>query len=182
MQSVGQAWITGYTDSLFFPVVNCLQCVNGGGQDAIVVRFNFAAAPLFSDYLGGAGQDTGRAIAVGQPATGGPPVAFIAGDTTSLNFPVPGCIAVTGPGLTGCANNGGDDAFVTAYTLPGGPPILLFSTYLGGKANDAGRGIAVGPLGEYVTGSTASKPFPIRPPCTQCAYSGGGDAFVTVVQ
>src|ERR1035438_7507932 len=51
MDSPGQAWITGFTDSVNFPVTaNCVQCVNGGGQDAIVVRFNFAAPAAFSDY------------------------------------------------------------------------------------------------------------------------------------
>jgi len=177
MDSAGQAWITGFTDSVNFPVTaNCVQCVNGGGQDAIVVRFNVSTA-AFSDYLGGAGQDTGRAIVEARSPTGAPPVAYLTGDTTSLNFPLLNCIAGVG-----CAPNGLDDAFVAAYTLPG-PPIRLFSTYLGGKLNDVGRGIAVGPYGEYVTGSTASNPFPIAAPCTQCAYNGGAsDAFVTVIK
>jgi hypothetical protein len=177
MDSVGHAWITGYTESLKFPVsATCVQCANGGGQDAIVVRFNFNAFPAFSDYLGGAGKDTGRAIAESLPATGGPAIAYLTGDTYSLNFPLAACIAGVG-----CAPNGGDDAFVAEYSLAGGP-IRVFSTYLGGKGNDAGRGIGVGPLGEYVTGSTASKPFPIVAPCTQCAYQGGAsDAFVTVI-
>lgn len=177
MDSVGEAWITGFTTSVNFPVTaNCVQCVNGGGQDAIVVRFNVNTA-AFSDYLGGAGTDTGRAIVEARPPTGAPPVAYLAGDTTSLNFPLVACIAGVG-----CAPNGLDDAFVAAYTLPG-PPIRVFSTYLGGKMNDAGRGIAVGPLGEYVTGGTASNPFPIVAPCTQCVYGGGvSDAFVTVIK
>src|ERR1035438_5035942 len=177
MDSPGQAWITGFTDSVNFPVTaNCVQCVNGGGQDAIVVRFNFAAPAAFSDYLGGAGTDTGRAIVETVSPAGGLPVAYLTGDTTSVNFPLVACIAGVG-----CAPNGADDAFVAEYTLAGGP-IRAFSTYLGGQLNDAGRGIAVGMLGEYVTGSTASHPFPIVPPCTQCAYSGGAsDAFVTVI-
>jgi hypothetical protein len=180
MDNIGQAWITGYTDSVNFPITaNCVQCVNAGGQDAILVRFNLNLAPLFSDYLGGAGADTGRAIAQTPPGT--VPAVYVTGDTTSLNFPLAACIAVTGPGLTGCANNGGDDAFVAEYTLAGGP-IQIFSSYLGGTGNDAGRGIAVGPLGAYVTGSTASHHFPIHGPCTQCVYNGGpSDAFVTVI-
>lgn len=176
MDSVGEAWITGYTESVNFPITaNCVQCANGGGQDAIVVRFNFATV-AFSDYLGGALNDTGRAVAEAQPAAGGPAFAYITGDTFSVNFPLVACMAGVG-----CAPNGGDDAFVAEYTLAGGP-IRVFSSYLGGKMNDVGRGIATGPEGEYVTGSTASNPFPIVPPCTQCAYSGGGsDAFVTVI-
>jgi hypothetical protein len=178
MDSPGEAWITGYTDSLNFPVTaNCVQCLNGGGQDAIVVRFNFAAVPAFSDYLGGQGTDAGRAIVEVIPPTGGPPVAYLTGDTTSVNFPLVACIAGVG-----CAPNGADDAFVAEYTLGGGP-IRVFSTYLGGAGNDVGRGIAAGKQGEYVTGSTASNPFPIVAPCTQCAYVGGAsDAFVTLIR
>ena len=177
MDSVGEAWITGFTNSVNFPVTaTCVQCVNAGGQDAIVVRFNTTSA-AFSDYLGGAGADAGRAIVEYRPPTGAPPVAYLTGDTTSLNFPLVACIAGVG-----CAPNGADDAFVAEYTLSGGP-ILAFSTYLGGQANDVGRGIASGPLGEYVTGSTASNPFPIVAPCTQCTYRGGAsDAFVTVIK
>jgi len=171
MDAVGECWITGYTDSVNFPVTaNCVQCVNGGGQDAIVVRFQFAAVP-FSDYLGGQGTDAGRSIVETNAQT-----AYLTGDTNSPNFPLAACIAGVG-----CALNGADDAFVAEYTLAGGP-IRAFSTYLGGQANDAGRGIALGMQGEYVTGSTASNPFPIVAPCTQCAYSGGAsDAFVTVI-
>jgi Beta-propeller repeat len=177
MDSIGNAWITGYTDSDNFPVTaNCVQCVSGGGQDAIVVRFNVNTA-AFSDYLGGAGTDAGRGIVEGQPAAGGPVAAYLTGDTTSPNFPLVNCIAGFG-----CAPQGGDDAFVAEYTLGGGP-IRVFSTYLGGKMNDVGRGIALGPYGEYVTGSTASNPFPIVGPCTQCTYRGGAtDAFVTVIK
>ena len=177
MDSAGEAWITGFTDSTNFPVTaNCVQCLNAGGQDAIVVRFNVATA-AFSDYLGGTGTDTGRAIVEAFSPAGGLPVAYLTGDTTSLNFPLVNCIAGYG-----CALNGGDDAFVAEYTLAGGP-IRAFSTYLGGKSNDVGRGIAVGPYGEYVTGSTASNPFPAVAPCTQCTYRGGAsDAFVTVIK
>lgn len=175
MDSPGEAWVAGFTTSINFPITaTCIQCVNGGGQDAVVVRFNVTSA-TFSDYLGGAGDDTGRAIVEATPATGGLPVAYIAGDTFSLNFPLLSCIAGFG-----CAPNGGDDVFVAAYAYPG---VRLFSTYLGGKADDVGRGIAVGPYGEYVTGSTASNPYPIVAPCTQCTYRGGAsDAFVTVIR
>jgi len=170
----GQGWITGYTTSHNFPVTpNCVQCIYAGNQDAIVVNFNVAAVP-FSDFLGGAGVDTGRGIAEGNP--GAPGVVYLTGDTTSLNFPVVNPLPVVG-----AANNGGDDAFFAEYTLAGGP-IRKVSSYLGGHLNDVGRGIALGPQGAYLTGNTFSVNFPIVAPCTQCGYSGGGDAFVTVIR
>jgi len=59
-------------------------------------------------------------------------------------------------------------------------PVLVRSTFLGGPAADSGYGIAVDGAGfSYVTGSTASIPFPLVA-CFQCAYGGGvTDAFVT---
>jgi hypothetical protein len=172
----GQGWITGYTTSVNFPVTpTCVQCVYGGNQDAIVVNFNIAAVP-FSDFLGGAGRDTGRSIAGRGPAAVAPGVVYLTGDTASLNFPVINPLPVVG-----AANNGGVDAFFAEYTLAAAP-IRIVSSYLGGKANDVGRGIALGPQGAYVTGNTFSANFPIKAPCTQCVYSGGGDAFVTVIK
>jgi len=57
-------------------------------------------------------------------------------------------------------------------------PTLNYSTYLGGSGVDEGRGIAVDSAGNaYVTGSTASNPFPTSG-AIQSSYGGGGDAFV----
>jgi hypothetical protein len=175
MDGPAQAWITGYTTSVNFPVTpNCVQCVYGGNQDAIVVNLSGNTAP-FSDFLGGGRSDTGRAIAegTGVPVPG---LVYITGDTNSLNFPVVNPLPVVGG-----ANNGGDDAFFAEYTLSGGP-IRVVSSYLGGAGNDVGRGIAVGPQGAYLTGNTFSANYPIVAPCTQCAVIGGGDAFVTVIR
>jgi hypothetical protein len=59
-------------------------------------------------------------------------------------------------------------------------PVLIYSTYLGGSANDEGNGIAVDALGHaYVTGSTGSTDFPTTSGASQTALSGGRDAFVT---
>jgi hypothetical protein len=175
MDGPRQAWITGFTTSVNFPVTpNCVQCVYGGNQDAIVVNLNGNVAP-FSDFLGGGRADTGRAIAegTGVPVPG---LVFITGDTMSLNFPVVNPLPVVG-----AANNGADDAFFAEYTLNGGP-IRVVSSYLGGAGNDVGRGIAVGAQGAFVTGNTFSANYPIIAPCTQCVMPGAGDAFVTVIR
>ena len=53
------------------------------------------------------------------------------------------------------------DAFVTKLNSSGSD--LLFSTYLGGSANEIGNGIAVDGSGNiYVTGNTNSANFPTR--------------------
>jgi hypothetical protein len=97
--------------------------------------------------------------------------AYVTGSTISMNFPVTA-------GASQSAFGGGvTDAFVTKLNAAGSA--LLYSTYLGGTANDDGVGIALDPAGNaYVTGQTGSTNFPTTPGAFQPSFSGGGDAFV----
>ena len=174
VDGLGNAYVTGSTNSLNFPMALCFQCVfQGGAADAFVTEIAAGGAGLvYSTYLGGKAADYGRAIAL-DPAGD----AFVTGNTTSKNFPVPGCVF-------GCVPGGLSDAFVTEVKrVAGGPVALVYSDYLGGKANDYGYGIAVDPnQNAYVTGATSSLNFPVTAPaCFQCAPQGLSDAFVTRV-
>ena len=55
MDTGGNAYITGYTQSDDFPLVNAIQNTLGGfGQDGFVVKLNATGTDLvFSTYLGG---------------------------------------------------------------------------------------------------------------------------------
>ena len=172
VDAFGDAFVTGSTNSPNFPVALCFQCVfQGGGADAFVAEIAPGGVGIiYSTYLGGKGSDYGRAIALDPNGD-----AFVTGNTTSNNFPVPGCVF-------GCVLGGGSDAFVTELKrIPGGPVALVYSDYLGGAANDYGYGIVVDPnQNAYVTGSTSSVNFPTTAPaCFQCAPQGLSDAFVT---
>ncbi len=58
-------------------------------------------------------------------------------------------------------------------------PILVYSTYLGGSGADIGYGITVDSSGKaYVTGTTASSPFPTTAGAYDTAFGGGQDVFV----
>lgn len=59
-------------------------------------------------------------------------------------------------------------------------PVLSYSTYLGGTAQDTGLGIAVNAHGDaFVTGVTLSLNFPTVPPNNKIGPGGSFDAFVS---
>ena len=166
LDAKGNAYITGSTASLNFPVGPCIQCLNAGGlADAFVTELN-PGGLVYSTYLGGAGNDYGYGIAVDPMGN-----AYVTGSTSSPNFPVPLCFQ--------CLYQGGAaDAFVTEVAAGGAG--LVYSTYLGGKAADFGRAIAVDRAGDaFVTGNTTSKNFPVPGCVFGCLPAGGNDAFVT---
>ena len=84
VDSAGNAYVTGFTTSTDFPVVNAIQSKYGGGQtDAYVAKLNASgSALLYSTYLGGNSEDDGNGIAV--DAAGN---AYVTGNTNSGQFP-----------------------------------------------------------------------------------------------
>jgi hypothetical protein len=162
----GAVYVTGWTGSSNFPVVNAYQPSYHGGWDAFVVKLAPDGQSLvYSTFLGGASEENATAIAV--DASGN---AFVTGETQSTDFP-----------LAGALQNqlgGSEDAFV-AELAPGGDA-LVFSTYLGGAlGGEKGLGIAVDAVGEaHVTGWTTAGDFPTAN-AFQANLHGGWDAFVT---
>jgi len=74
---------------------------------------------------------------------------------------------------------GSNDIFVTQFNADGSA--LNFSTYLGGKAGDYGRGLALDAARNvYLTGYTESEDFPTKNPL-QAAYAGGSADSIAVV-
>jgi hypothetical protein len=170
--TVGNAYVTGYTGSTDFPTRNPLQPANGGGgqYDAFVAKINpMGSAVVYSTYLGGSSNDYGQSIAVDSVGA-----AYVTGGTYSTDFPTKNPFQ---PTCGGCG-----DAFVAKLNPMGSA--LVYSTYLGGSGGDFGYGIAVDGAGNaYVTGSTESTNFPITPSAFQTACfdyrNTCADAFVT---
>ena len=135
-------------------------------REVLVIDPTVAAAT----YLGGTGTDQAFAVALGSDGS-----VFVTGNTASANFPTQfGSFEPTG--------RGGVDAFVVK--LNNTLAVALYSTFLGGSADDAGRGIAVDTAGNaYVTGFTTSTDFPTTPtavlPSRPLGEAAGvSDAFV----
>ena len=164
VDSSGNAYVTGWTSSSAFPTAWPMQSTLAGGKDAFVAKLNPAGnALVFSTYLGGNGTDSGNGIAV--DASGN---AYIAGYTSSTNFPVISAYQNSNRGMT--------DAFVTKLDAFGS---LIYSTYLGGNGDDRASSIAIDTArNAYVTGGTTSTNYPVASP-VQPANGGSQDAFVS---
>ncbi len=171
IDSAGSAYITGGTTSTNFPAVAPLQAASGGQQDAFIAKLNPSGNGLiYSTYLGGSGgmagsMEAGTAIAVN--ASG---AAYVAGTTSSTNFPV------TAGALQATNLGGGGDGFVAKLNPAGSA--LVYSTYLGGSSVDYASGIAVDFAGNaYVAGYTASYDF-LNLRAVQPGNAGPYDAFI----
>jgi uncharacterized repeat protein (TIGR01451 family) len=168
LDSVGNAYITGFTYSTDFPTLNPIQPTNHGNADTFVTKIKAdGSALLFSTYLGGASYDEAYGIALDSAGN-----AYIIGDTTSTDFPILNPIQPT--------RHGDYDVFITKIKADGSA--LLFSTYLGGSSYDVANGIALDSAGNaYITGFTYSTDFPTLNPI-QPTNHGVSDAFVIKIK
>jgi hypothetical protein len=112
LDSAGEAYIVGSTDSKDFPIANAIQSAKAGpGDNAFVTKLNAAGnGMVYSTYLGGNSLNLGFGIAVDASGT-----AYIAGQTWSTNFPM----------MNPFQGNllGTDDAFIAKIAEP--PPVRL---------------------------------------------------------
>ena len=155
IDNVGNAYVTGYTDSYDFPTTpGVLQPTNPAigtpvrTSKVFVTQLNSnGTALVYSTFLGGAsGIDGGAGIAVDGVGN-----AYITGQTDSTDFPLtPGAYQTTHPSMFVAKLNS---------TASG----LLYSTFLGRSASttEYARGIVIDGTGNaYVTGYTDSAVYP----------------------
>ncbi len=164
VDTMGNAYITGYTTSSDFPVRNAMQPTPASQGDAFVTKLAPSGSALvFSTYLGGSGSDGGSGIAMDADGN-----LFVVGNTGSLDFP-------TKSPFQASLNNLFGNAFLTKLSASG--QTILYSTYLGGKQFASATDVAVDRTGIYFMGTTAGD-FPLKRPF-QDTYGGGQlDLFV----
>jgi hypothetical protein len=168
VDGAGNAYVTGNTFSLDFPVVNAMQATRRL-LDAFVTKLNSnGTAIVYSTYFGGTDRDAGRGITI--DSTGN---VYVVGLTFSGDFPLANPIQNwTGVALA--------DAFITKLSPTG--TALVYSTYLGGTDTDYANGVAIDSSNNIcVVGTTESANFP-----TSNAFQsgkGGGvmDAFLAKI-
>ncbi|MEK7754855.1 MAG: SBBP repeat-containing protein [Acidobacteriota bacterium] len=165
VDSVGNAHITGCTESPNFPTVSALQATHGGRQDSYITKLNpDGSRLLYSSYVGGKDQDDGYGLAVDRLGR-----LYLAGETSSADFPIQAAFQPKYGGL--------GDGFVMKLDTSG--PALVYSTFLGGPGIDDAHAIAVDATGSVtVAGKTGlNDGFPTVNPL-QPKLAGGSDAFV----
>jgi hypothetical protein len=177
VDSAGNAYIAGHTDSSPFPTtMGAVQTTLGGlPSDAFVSKIDAtksgALSLVYSTYLGGTSFDASYGIAVDSSGN-----AYVTGMTSSANFPV------TAGALKTTFGGGQFRAFVTKVNPAG--TSLVYSTFLGGNTDDRGYAIALDsavPPSAYVTGRTISTDFPTTGTGRQLFLSGTQDAFVSKI-
>lgn len=149
LDSAGNIYIAGGTNSSNFPLRAPLQSSYGGGEwDAFVAKIDGATYQLlYSTYLGGAAYD----FAWGLELDSGDNV-YIVGETESPNFPVRNPLQGT--------LHGKRDAFL-AQLNPAGT--LQYASFLGGS--DVERGFRLTVREDWVVtvvGATRSPDFPLQ--------------------
>ena len=170
----GKIYVTGFTTSDDYPVTpNAYQSTRpGGSSDGWVAEIDPSqsgtAGLIASTYLGGAGQDLPRTIALAPDGQ-----VYVAGYTRSIDYP-------TTPNSFRPFYGGGGDAFLTRINLSA--MALTYSTFLGGSGQDQATKILVDPSNHVaITGFTLSNNFPVTTNALQSAQAGNGDVFLTIL-
>lgn len=175
--SAGNSYLTGYTNTRDFPLLNALRSTNSSGE-AFVTKLDPAGALVYSTFLGGSNVENAYHVIVSFYAIIGDTFnhciavdaagnAYVTGYSSSDDFPLREPIQDKQRGLA--------DIFVSKLDAAG---TLVWSTLLGGTQPDDAFAIAVDPAGNaYVAGVTNSADFPTVN-ARQTSLRGSGDIFV----
>ena len=172
VDTAGNVYVTGFTQSTDFPVQGALQVVNTtNAYTGYVAKLNPAGSQLiYSTYIGGDALGDGTTTRPYAIAVDGSGSAYVTGYTTARQFPVTAGAYQT---LCGALLNGqstcpgAQSAFLTKFSPNGSS--LVYSTFLG-PSNEIGLAVAVDSHGQaYVAGDSGD----------QCSTGGAATCFPT---
>ncbi|MFC2171039.1 SBBP repeat-containing protein [Acidobacteriota bacterium] len=164
LDPAGGIFVTGYTMSFDFPVVNPIMPDYQGSYDAFVMKLSADGSMLeYSTYIGGAFIDVGHAIALDDEDV------WVAGITFSTDFPTQNPVQST--------RQGSSDVFV--LRLSEDLAAIEYSTYWGGDDIEETTGMSITEMGYVVvSGYTHSEDFPVVNALQQTYGGGFYDGFV----
>ncbi len=182
---LGTVTVAGSTNSTDFPTTsnafdttyNGHTTYSGGSGkgDVFVTKIPKSGSVLiYSTYIGGSAGDLVHALALDKQGA-----ATVAGETDSINFPTTrGAFDSTHNGGTRSQHFPGGDVFVTRLEPSGSG--LVYSTFLGGVANEAAHDVVVDSLGAAtITGHFWYADFPSTPGAFDTTPNGKVSVFVS---
>ncbi|MCS7465423.1 S8 family serine peptidase [Stieleria sp. ICT_E10.1] len=155
----GFAWVVGWTRSGGW-VSGGFDHQHNGDLDAFVARLTPDGEVMWSSYIGGAGEDSARDVALDSVGN-----AWIVGDTASDNW--------TSDGFD--RTFGGATDMMLAKVTPGGS--LLWSGYFGAAGTEYGRGIEIDASDHAVIVGTTNSAG-LADDGFDVSHNGGWDAIV----
>ncbi len=171
VNTLGEAFVTGRTDSTDFPVTkDALNSSNNGNRDIVCVKlYPNGSKLIYSTYIGGSGSDYAYDIAIDPYGD-----AYVTGNTQSLDFP-------TTKNAFDNSSSVNQDGFVLKLNNNGSK--LNYSTYIRGNQADYIINIETNSKGEaFITGLTSSSDFPTTPGAKDTSFNGNFgtlDCFIT---
>ena len=160
----GNVYLAGATNSTDFPISGAFQSTYGGGYfSAFLVKFTDNGSRLWSTYYGGSGGDFGYSCATDVSSN-----VYLAGITTSTNFPISGAFQ--------SIYAGNIDPFLVKLTSTGN---RIWATYYGGSSVEYCNSCVTDGLGNvYIAGNTSSSDFAVSSAFQGILSSGGSDAYL----
>jgi hypothetical protein len=174
----GEAYVSGFASGPDFPTTSGAYdtTFNGGSLpgcvcfgDVFVAKLSADGSRLlYSTFVGGSAAEQTNTLALDHDGS-----VVITGFTGSSDFPTtPGAVKSTFGGGTARFEDVPTDAFAAKLDPSGSR--LVYSTYLGGSGDDAGKGVALDDAGDaYYTGFTQSPEFPTTPGALKTSFAAG---------
>ena len=163
VDSFGNAYVGGITDSPDFPLLNARQTTSStanGGSDGFITKLSSSGTLVYSTYHGSVTDNNDFVEDLNVDSVGN---TYVVGKTRGSDFPV---LNAYQPAL-----NGVSDAFLSKLSPSG---TLLYSTYFGGNFEEDAGDVDVDNQGNAFITGVALSTIPLKNPC----YSGSGNGFV----
>ncbi len=166
LDSEGNVWATGVTDSSDFPMgPSSLYPVHNGSYDAVLFQISKnGTTMLYSTFFGGTDDDLGYKVLVDSSDN-----VWAAGATNSFDFPATANAYKN-------TTSGGRDIYLLKLSTDGST--LLYSTYFGGSGDEDISSFTFDSFENIWGTGYTSGPFPTTPNAYDSSYGGNYDCVV----
>jgi hypothetical protein len=153
LDSDGNIWVTGWTGSESFPIVDGFDDTLTGFVEAFIMKLDPEDGTiLYSTFLGGDYVDYGRGITLNDSGE-----IYVVGSTGSTDFPTTPDAYQDEPSAPLYIYT---DAFITKLSSDGST--ILYSTYFGGYKDDRAENVMIDKSGNIIfAGETRAEDFPL---------------------